>query len=109
MAFSPNKIIHKGIELLYKKDTILFCPLCHVFHYRVLRDIYKRDQITASQVESLSDDVINPAITVSQRCQFCMGGGAVPLIEHVPGMALKFKPETAEEQDDFLDQHEVKK
>lgn len=89
MGFSSNQIIHKGIELLYPKDTILFCPLCHVFHYRVLRDIYKRDQVTASQVEALGDDVINPAIAVHQRCQFCMGGGAVPLIEFVAGMELK--------------------
>ncbi len=89
MAFSANKLIHKGIELLYKKDQILFCPLCHVQHYKVLRDIYKRDQVTGSQVEALSDKIINPAIAVHQRCQFCMGGGAVPLIEFVPGMELK--------------------
>lgn len=89
MGFSAHKLITRNMERLYKVGDILFCPLCKVFHYRVLRDIYKRDHVTANQVEALSDDVLNPAITVTQRCQFCLGGGAVPLIEWVEGMELK--------------------
>lgn len=88
MRHFANKYITRNIELLYPKGAVLLCPLCRKEHYEVMRDIFKKDQVTASQVTALSDDVINPAITVSQRCQFCMGGGTVPLIEKVEGKVL---------------------
>ncbi len=89
MGFTPNQLITLNKERLYSKGDILLCPLCKVEHYWVLEDIYKKDHVRAGQLETVNDDVLNPIITVSQRCQFCYGGGKVPLIEKVEGKKLK--------------------
>lgn len=90
MGFSPDKTITRNTELLYQKGDILFCPACKRAHYKVLRDIYKKDHVTSSQVEAMADDVVDPAIVVSQRCLFCeVNGGKPPLIQWVEGMELK--------------------
>lgn len=72
-------------ELLFRKGTILICPSCHLEHYQVMRDIYKKDHIIASQVEPMNNEILSTALMVDQRCQKCRGGGIVPLAEKLAG------------------------
>ena len=89
MGFTPNLNISRNTELLYPAGTILLCPACHLEHYEVLRDIYKKDHVTPHQVKSVSADVLDPAIVVHTRCQNCYGGHTVPLVERVAGKEFK--------------------
>jgi len=89
MGFSPNKLITLNMELLYQQGDVLMCPLCRKEHYKIMRPIYKGDHVTAGQVEAMSDDILNPAFKISERCQFCHGGYVVGLVQKVEGKELK--------------------
>jgi hypothetical protein len=89
MGFTPRLNITKNIELLYQKGDILFCPMCHKEHYEIQRDIYKKDRFNATQVKALSDDILDPGIDIDHRCQSCLGGWKVPLIQKVDGLELR--------------------
>lgn len=89
MGFSHNQLITLNTERLYQKGDILLCPLCKVEHYLVKEDIFKKDHVRAGQVETVDERIINPAINVSQRCQFCFGGQTVPLVEKVAGKQFR--------------------